>query len=301
MKKKTVKRIVALGISALLSAAAMAMFTGCSTQHPKVTITYTFDGKEYEVDYTLSRNDAPKTVQHFIELADAGFYDGLCIHDYNSGYLYTGGYKLNDDKDLEEVDYFSWVKNYEQENEFTFTQSVWMTNDTPLYTVYGEFGKNSVYPENGSEYYHKAGALVMYYTEKGNFNGDVTVLRADGGKGNDGEEKDTKKYTYNSATSLFYTFVGESSLENDEKYCVFGMADDYEEQLQNGLLKAIREYISDHSDDATDEEYAFTTEKTKKINGFEVFEEVSKEGREQTFNAPVEAPIIVKSVKVTKY
>ena len=301
MKKKTVKRIIAIGCTALLSAAAMAMFTGCSTQHPTVTITYTFDGNDYEVDYTLSRNDAPKTVQHFIELADAGFYDGLCIHDYTEGFLYTGGYKLNDDKELEEVDYFSWVKNYEEEKDFKFTQSVWTTENNPLYTVYGEFTKNLVSHENGSEYYHKAGALVMYYTEKGNFNGDVIVLRADGGKGNDGVEKDTRKYTYNSTTSLFYTFTGDSNLGNDEKYCVFGMADDFTGQLQNGLLKAIQDYIADHSDDEADDGYSFTAEKTEKINTYEVFEEVSKEGREQTFKTPVEAPIIVKSVKVTKY
>ena len=300
MKKKTVKRIAAIACTAVLSVAAMAMFAGCSTQHPQITITYTFNGKDYEVDYTLSRNDAPKTVQHFIELADAGFYDGLCIHDYSSSYLYSGGYKL-ENGELNEVDYFSWVKNYEQENDFTFTQSVWTTENNPMYTVYGEFTKNFVYSEYGNEYYHKAGALVMYYTEKGNFNGDVVILRADGGKGNDGEEKDTRKYTYNSATSLFYTFTGETSTENDQKYCVFGMADDYEEQLQNGLLKAIQDYIADHTDDETEESFVFAPETTKKINTYEIFEEVSKEGREQTFETPIETPIIVKSVKVTKY
>lgn len=300
MKKKTVKRIVALVSTAALSAAALVMFAGCTTRHPQVTITYTFNGEDYEVDYTLSRNDAPKTVEHFIELADAGFYDGLCIHDYDSSFLRTGGYRL-ENGEPQEVDYFSWVKDYETENGFEFTQSVWMTNDTPLYTVYGEFNKNAVYPEYSNEYYHKAGALVMYYTEKGNFNGDVTVLRADGGKGNDGDPKDLKKYVYNSATSLFYTFTGETNSENDQKYSVFGMADDYEEQLKNGLLKAIQDYIDERTDDTSDDSYSFTTEKTAKINRYDPFEDVRKEGREETFNTPADVPVIVKSVKVTKY
>ena len=79
MKKKTVKRIVALVSTAALSAAALVMFAGCTTRHPQVTITYTFNGEDYEVDYTLSRNDAPKTVEHFIELADAGFTTGCAF------------------------------------------------------------------------------------------------------------------------------------------------------------------------------------------------------------------------------
>lgn len=300
MKKKSVKRIVALVSTAALSAAALFMFAGCTTRHPEITITYTFNGEDYEVDYTLSRNDAPKTVEHFIELADAGFYNGLCIHDYDSSFLRAGGYRLGNGE-LEEVDYFSWVKNYEQEHDFTFSQSVWTTDDTPLYTVYGEFNKNFVYTENSNEYYHKAGALVMYYTEKGNFNGDVKTLRADGGKGNDGEATDIRKYPYNSATSLFYTFTSDSNSENDQKYSVFGMADDYGEQLQNGLLKAVQDYIAERTDETTDEAYSFTTEKTVKINRYDPFEDVRKEGREEDFQTPVDMPIVIKSVKVNKY
>lgn len=296
MKKKTVKRIVALVSTAALSAAALVMFAGCTTRHPQVTITYTFNGEDYEVDYTLSRNDAPKTVEHFIELADAGFYDGLCIHDYDSSFLRTGGYRL-ENGEPQEVDYFSWVKNYETENGFEFTQSVWMTNDTPLYTVYGEFNKNAVYPEYSNEYYHKAGALVMYYTEKGNFNGDVTVLRADGGKGNDGDPKDLKKYVYNSATSLFYTFTGSGTgySERAAKYAVFGMAKDYENQLEKGLLKAIADYTED-----LEGEDQFTEERTLTINKNEPFALVQNANTKATYKVPVE-PITIKTVKVTKY
>ena len=84
MKKKTVKRIVALVSTAALSAAALVMFAGCTTRHPQVTITYRINGAASEVDYPLSRNDSPKTVQRFIDLAYTGYQDQLCIHEYKS-------------------------------------------------------------------------------------------------------------------------------------------------------------------------------------------------------------------------
>ena len=94
MKKKILRRVVAVGTTALIAAGAMAMFAGCTTSNnPEVTITYTFNGEDYKVDYILSRVDAPRTVQHFIELADAGFYDGLVVHDYQDSTICSGGYR----------------------------------------------------------------------------------------------------------------------------------------------------------------------------------------------------------------
>ena len=90
MKKNLLRRVFAVGTTALVAVGSVAMFAGCTTSNnPEVTITYTFNGEDYEVDYILSRIDAPRTVQHFIELADAGFYDGLVVHDYRSNALYT--------------------------------------------------------------------------------------------------------------------------------------------------------------------------------------------------------------------
>lgn len=294
MKKKTIRRIVSLASTAVLGAAALAMFAGCSTRHPEITITYTFNGKDYAVDYTLSRNDAPQTVQHFIELADAGFYDGLCIHDYDSSFLHTGGYKLADGE-LEEVNYFERVKQLEEAGNI-FTQSVWTLDTEPLYTVYGEFTANGAYTQYGNEYSHGKGALVMYYTGKGKYNGDVTVLRADGGKENDGNKYQTAKYAYNCATSLFYTYTGSSNSTLDANYAVFGMAKDYEGQLEDGLLKAISEYTEDLGEEAS-----FTEEITQRLNRYDPIADVAKGDEEDTFYVPLEQPIIVKSVKVNKY
>ncbi len=324
--KKKFRRIGAIACAAVLSFGALAMFAGCTTDHPEIEIIYTFNGKDYKVDYRLSRADAPKTVQHFIELADAGFYNGLCVHDYDSNFLYTGGYRLVDEDgdaydydanntgksfELEEIDYLTAVKELEK-NGNDFTQSVWYTlpdgTRDPLYTVYGEFSDNGVYSEALKDYYHSEGALVMYYTEKGSKTPDVTVLRADGGKGNDvngngkideAEKYQTAQYATNSITSLFYTFLGESSPTNTAKYCVIGGAIDYQSQLSDGLLKAIADYK-----DTLAEDVSFTAEQTVKFNTYDYFEDIRKSdinNEETPFNTPMSMPIIVKSVKVTKY
>ena len=259
MKKNFLRRAVAVGATALIAVSSVAMFAGCTTSNnPEVTITYTFNGKDYAVDYVLSRVDAPKTVQHFIELADAGFYDGLVIHDYQDYTLKTGGYKLENGQ-LVEVDYLTTVKALEADGA-SFTQSVWADEERtiPLYSVYGEFSANGVEQENGKEYVHSEGALVMYYTPKkgqGGTDEQVWVQRADGGVDNDGNEYQRLGYEYNSITSLFYTFTGESRTESDSVYCVIGKAKNYTEQMEEGLLAAITEY-----EDTLEEEDSFTTE-----------------------------------------
>lgn len=288
-------------VAAALSAGALMMFAGCTSNHPEVTVTYTFNGKDYEVDYILSRTDAPQTVQHFIELADAGYYDGLCVHNYAQDglYLYTGGYTLSESGELVEKNYLEEVHRLEEEEGVTFTQSVWADAEAtqPLYTVYGEFSENGVEQEYGKEFTHSSrGALVMYYTSKGNYAGDVTVKRADDGKNNDDQSYQQVKYAYNSATSLFYTFTGENNITNDAKYCVFGRAADYDGQLEDGLLAAINEYKEDLAEDAS-----FTEELEMAVNENDYFEDVRKATDiKETFNVPVE-PILIKSVVVTKY
>ena len=296
MKKNFLRRAVAVGATALIAVSSVAMFAGCTTSNnPEVTITYTFNGKDYAVDYVLSRVDAPKTVQHFIELADAGFYDGLVIHDYQDYTLKTGGYKLENGQLVEE-DYLTTVKALEADGA-SFTQSVWADEACTegLYTLYGEFSDNGVEQEYGRELSYTTGALVMYYTDKGNFNGNVTVKRADGGSENDGQETQQAAYKYNSATSLFYTFTGENDT-NSSAYAVFGMAKNYEEQMTNGLLAAISDYQETLEEDAS-----FTVEQTVPRNRYDPFEEVRKAGDQDTFNTPMEMPIVVKSVVVTKY
>lgn len=309
MKKNFLKRTACIASSALLCAGAVAMFAGCTTQNPEVTITYTFDGTDYAVAYKLSRYDAPKTVQHFIEIADTGFYDGVCIHDYDGTYFYTGGYTL-EGSTLTEKDYFSFVKDKD------FTQSVWAKGSdivsdspvyvsaaeemTPLYTVYGEFEANGNKPQNARENSHSYGALVMYYTDKGNDTTRVTTERNDNGKDNDNDKYNrSSMYKYNSATSLFYTFTGTSNSTRDKNYCVFGkVTEDGEEKLKS-LIKAIDDYRADLE---TGESF---TESIKLGAGtymqYEPIISTKSAGLDKEYNTPVDKPIIVKSVKVTKY
>lgn len=300
MKKNLFRRIATIATAAALSVGAGAMFAGCSSNNPEITITYSFNGEEYEVSYTLSRLDAPNTVQHFIELADAGYYDGMCVHDYDSNYIRSGGYKFVEGE-LEAVNYFTEVKKIEAEQGITFTQSVWKNDadQTPLYTVYGEFEENGNFPANGREYKHKRGALVMDYSEKNKYSLNVRTVRNDGGADNDGEAYDLKAYYKNSATSLFYTFLGESSTSRDSNYCVFGMVSDADEL--EALIDAVKDYVSDHSDEDTEEEYSFTENITKNVNEYEPFEDLCRGDITKEFKTPVTEPIIIQSVKVNKY
>ena len=318
MNKKKLRRSLAVLSAAGLAVLSMGMLAGCDTKRPEITITYTFNGNDYEVDYTLSRDATPQTVRHFIELADAGYYNekGFCVHDYDGTYLRTGAYTFNEEKELAEYDYFAEVKRLEAEEGVEFTQSVYLTDlsnadkkGDGLYTVYGEM--TGQYTYTGTRYSHAQGALVMYYPSKGTFTGTVTVERNDGGENNNGEKYQANtRYDYNSATAMFYTFLGTSNYTNDQNYCVFGMASNYEEQMTNGLLKAITDYQEEHSED---EEFSFTLEMTKRMNTLDhfastyaenvrnFFESIRKTDVEEIYQTPVDEPIYLKSIKVNKY
>ena len=291
---KKLHRILSLVSAAVVSAAAFAMFAACDSAEPEITITYNFLGEDYEVDYTLSRKGAPQTVQHFIELADAGYYDGTCIHHYvDSAYLYGGGYVWDEENEtLVEKNYYEEVKD------IGLTQTVYTLGANgkrgePLYTVRGEFEANGV-EGNSKTLTHTQGALVMYYTDKGNSSVRVGTVRADG----DYQEGDY--YKYNCTTSLFYTFIGAGTQpELDKQRAVIGMTDDYS-QMQE-LLNAVNDYCDTlaSADDFTKEgRYFFNVyDPYDAVTGTTIF---SGENISGNYNVPVE-PIVVKSVKVTKY
>lgn len=303
MKKKTLRRTLAVFAAAGLAALSVGLFAGCDTDHPEITITYTFNGKDYNVDYTLTREAAPQTVRHFLELVDAGYYDGMCVHDYDGVFMRAGGYYFDDNGELQQKDYFTAVKKIEETQGIKFTQSVFRTDENAankkgegLYTVYGEM-ENEQYTYTGSRYSHSKGALVMDYTSKGSYSGTVTTLRSGDGKYQSGSE-----YKYNSATSQFYTYLTSSGSSLDKNYCVFGMAKNYSEQMDNGLLKAIEDFIAEHKD--SDENYEFTTEKVdKNPNRYDPFELVNTGNQEVTYHLPadVDGRITIKTIKVNKY
>lgn len=309
--KRIFRRIAAFASAAVLSVGAAAMFAGCTSNNPEVKIVYSFNGNTYEVEYVLSRSDAPQTVQHFIELADAGYYNGTCIHNYTSTALYGGGYTY-ENGELQEKDYFAEVKRLEKEGN-SFTQSVYIKNNNekvPLYTVCGEFSNNRGYVNANREYMHMQGALVMYYTDKSESARDVTVLTDPNGEG----EEISRYYSMNSATSLFYTYTGvANNVTLDNKYAVFGMAKDYQGQFQP-LIDAVNDYTSGLVDDeeTEEDESSFTTT----VDNFrldtldhteEIFPDIGRyfysvriNGQTANFKCPV-VPIVIESVTVTKY
>ncbi len=270
------------------------MFTACDSAAPEITITYSFLGEDYEVEYTLSRKGAPQTVQHFIELADAGYYDGTCIHDYADSFLYGGAYTWDETaKNIVEKDYYNIVKDLD------LTQTVYTEGESgqrgqPLYTVRGEFSANGV-EGNSKTLSHTQGALVMYYTSKGDSSVRVGTVRSDGDEYQEGDP-----YKYNCATSMFYTYTGTGSRTDlDSTYSVFGKTSDYDQMKE--LLDAVQEYIDtlDSSEDFTKTEKYYVNEHDAydAVTGTTTF---SGENISAEYHVPVE-PIVIKSVKVTKY
>jgi len=115
MKKKLSVFISLLMVIALvfsLSACA-EVENGSKIQRMKMVLTYTdANGEETErtVQIKLYQNFAPKTVAHFVKLAESGYYDGTVVSNIQSGWLEFGGYKSENDKlvaygnDVETVD-----------------------------------------------------------------------------------------------------------------------------------------------------------------------------------------------------
>lgn len=84
---------------ALLLAASTSMAAGKILPHPHIEIVTT----EGTIRLELVTKQAPKTVEHFIELVDSGFFDGLIFHRVIDGFMvqsggYTPDFKLREDE-----------------------------------------------------------------------------------------------------------------------------------------------------------------------------------------------------------
>lgn len=280
--KKTMKKVSTVTLAAA-SLAMSALMSGCTTNRPEVEMTLSFNGESYTLEYTLFRKIAPKTVQHFLELADGEFYNGLCVHDYQSSRWVSGGYEYKNGA-LSEVDYFEEVSG------LNLTQTVWYDADRTQATnmVYGEFEANDFEVTNGT-LPQTFGSLTMYYTNKTDVDQKVTVERADG----TGYTK--KAYEYNSATSLFYISVSKSSL-NNSSYCTFAKLDDSSVSELEELQAAIDEYIENEygTDSTATQDFAPTVDVTVNVDDKYADEE------DVTYSVP-KTPIVIESVKVTKW
>ncbi len=290
MSKNIVKKLVC-GVLAVTSlAACVVTTTSCETNKPEVTVTITFEGEEYALNYELDRRVAPRTVKHFLFLAENNYYDGLAVHDYSSDLLYTGGYSYSEDGDLVYKPYYDVVKEYAN-----FPASVWTTKNGEeyLYTLAGEFTENKFNVTSGA-LRQTYGSLTMYYTDK-DVDNKVCVEYL-GELEEDDDKYAYRPYEFNSATSLFYISLSNSSTKNDE-YCTFAKLKDASKETLDDFVDALEAYVEENHDTETDSDNTFTKSESVTVD---TDDEYVTGKKTVTYHVP-QSPIVIKSVVVNKY
>ena len=304
MSKNMFKKFVC-GVLALTSmSACVATATACETKYPAVQLTIEFNGETYTLDYKLNRQVAPTTVKHFLWLADNGYYDGLCVHNYEEGAekLYTGAYTYTEEEGNESglvyKQYYDEIAKFENYKDFPV--SVWMnvtekdgkkTPVDPTYTLYGEFEDNNFEVESGA-LRQTFGSLTMYYSNKSTSDRIYTPYLSEDRAG----DYARREYKYNSATSQFYISLSNSSTRNEE-YCTFAEMEEKSEEVLEAFKEALEAYIEENYDDE-DSDATFTKKQTVTIDEDDKL--VGTKKNTTTFYVP-EKPIIIKKVEVKKF
>lgn len=309
---KFLKRLLLIVVSLVVICAAAILSACGESDHPRAEITFSFNNKTYTVEYTLYRNMYPQTVRHFIELADAGFYNDTLIHDYTGTDWYGGGYSY--DK-AEATDYTSaftgnsladylGLNSKEQAYYDLFANgklspSVYKTTrmdgkreyvdrEDALPTLIGEFS------ENGHEIKQGAlsasfGTLKMFYYSK-----DKKICTMVAHDGN----FYTSDYKYNAATSIFAIQVSSTSSLSVTGYATFAeLRNDNAADTLRALQDDISDYITDNLNNSTSD---FTKSAKVNVDNLDTFAPEGSSGIERSFTLP-RVPLIIKSVKITKY
>lgn len=315
MKIKNIKKLILCLVSSATVCFGAATAVGCNpeTDHPEICITYEFNGNSYDVNYKLYRNMYPHTVKHFIELAENNFYDNIIIHNYQTNDWFTGVYNYSAE------DYSSNIDNASQMAEYFDGQSkedvyVKLFNDHKLTpSVYSQLR----YDEKGKEYVSAEDALPTVMGEfKNNIQQEIEkgALSADYGclKMYYYEKESTQKpyvaptpdqirfadYKNNCATSVFALQTGTSSSYSANNYTVFAMLNGTD--VFNDFVDDIRDYINDnHSGTASDFCMSGVEVRVDNYDNYSNKPDADK-GKTVSFNVP-KKPIIIKTVKVTKY
>lgn len=287
--KKTLKKIGCTLLAVCSMAIGAVGFTSCTTDRPEVEMQIEFNDETYTLYYTLYRKYAPNTVNHFLALAENGYYNGLCVHNYVSGSkMYTGAYSYDPegekDGGLVYKNYYDTVKTYG-----SFPVSVWRDSNksAPTYTLYGEFKNNDFKVKNGDFLTQSFGALTMYYTKKPVDIANVWVNRVDS------DRLSEKDYKNNSATSRFMISL---TTTKDDNYCTFATLNNAD--ALKALQTAIDEFSKDYEDSGS-----FTKQKMVEVDGDDYY--IGKDAQRhqivtESYAIPVE-PIVIKNVKVNKY
>ena len=292
-------------------------FPACSlkSNHPRAKITVSFNSVSYEIEYTLYRNMYPQTVQHFIELADSGFYDNMIVHNYTTSTdWFTGAYGFNSSHEEGTLTYedayasgATALREYLSANskeqayynlaaEGALTPTVYKKvgydekgkpkPEDALPTLIGEFSANDHKIENNA-LTATTGALKMFYYEKEVPNKQVAIVTGS-------NQILEHSYQYNCATSVFTMQVGSSSSYSAEKYCVFGdLKNDSAKETLNELLDAIADYLDNEGWTTS----SFTTSVSTAVDELDTY---SNPKDEVKFAIP-RIPLIIESVKITKH
>ena len=281
-RKQSIKRIFCATLALTSAFASAAMMIACETSHPEVSMELEFNGKSYTLEYELYRKLTPATASHFLELVEANYYDGLCVHDYTSSSWGMGGYSYDETKTdeggLVYKDYFTAVKSISK-----MPIRVWKdaNKSESTYTLYGEFSKNN-FKVTHDKNLNGFGALTMYYTTKSDLY-DVWCEKHDGLLAKN-------PYNYNSATSMFTMNVSTSTTKYDNRCTFATLKEDSVDDLE-ALKAAVADYIEDFS-----EEEDFAPEVEVSINENDPFVGSGFDD----FNVPVK-PIVIKEMKVIKW
>ena len=296
--RRTLKKITCGILAAVSMFGCAATLTACETTYPEVQMKIEFNGETYTLEYKLYRELAPQTVKHFLWLANDGYYNNLCVHDYSQNdYLrmYTGAYSVAESED--DADGLVYKKYYEtiqnSKNFSSFPVSVWMQKDqsNPTYTLKGEFEDNNFRVESG-DLKETFGSLTMYYydisEEEAIAESDVYMKRADG------KAPSKCDYKYNYTTSMFYISLSNNAV-NNKAYCTFATIKGDSKSKLEDLKEALDEYIEDKYDGEVSE---FTESELVMIGEDDPM--LKTQAVRKTFSVPKQ-PIVIKSVKILKY
>ncbi len=304
---KTAKKvIISVALAGVAVFAAFASACKIETNHPKAEIVLEIrageEVKSVKLRYTLYRNIHPVTVRHFIELADNGFYDNTIIHNYTTSDWYTGGYAYDETDGAYESAYENdTLRNYLDDNSKEsayyelskqLTPSVYKNHiykdgketvsaDDALPYLMGEFVNNINQEIKNDVCVDSFGCLKMYYYGK-KTTGKVYVTPTD-------KQIIQADYTSNCATSLFMLQVSNTSAYKANNYSVFALLENADD-LTNFL---------DDVDELLDG--LENADVTVNVDNLEAFsKEEADRNIETSFTVPA-LPLVVKSVKITKY
>ena len=308
MSKKIKFAFITVALASMVTLSAALSACTIKTDHPQAKITISFNDETYNIEYKLYRNMYPQTVQHFIELADNGFYDNMIVHDYKDGAdWFTGAYSYVSGEDsLYAPSTFSeYLENSYKEEDYyklftdgQLTPSVYskvsydeknkdkaiVSSEYALPTVIGEFSENQHNIEKNA-LTAKFGSLKMFYYDKGTSNQQAVTQNWAG-------QIRSQDYKYNCATSVFSMQVGTSNY-GASKYCVFAELKDDNASKELGKLKdAIDDYKTDVAGN-------FTTSGIKtRVDTLDAF---ATDGDIEVSFTMTSIPIIIQNVKITKY